>query len=377
MDVAKQNTPISLDVKTTENNVTFTVKVNSDADGTVKFQVTGPENYTLYVDVNNGKAILEDVLKVGNYTVVATYSGDSVYNSNITSKEFIIKEKQTTNVTVDIPTNIKAGDDITISIPNATGNITVTIDGNSTVIPLINGSATVKIGDIAPGSHVLEITYPGDENTSAINIVKALSVSKIKTTITLSAAKRLAVDYKAGERGAYYYAILKDADGNVLANKTCKVALNGKTYTVKTNAKGKFGIRISLRESRTYSYAVSFLGDDTYEGSFASSKLTVIKKKTSIAAKSKKFKAKTKVKKLTVKLKTVKNPYNKKTYLLKGKKLTLTVKGKKYTAKINKKGVAIFKIKKLTKKGKYKAKITYKGDKTYKASKKTIKLTIK
>ena len=377
VDVAKQNTPISLDVVTDENNVTFTVKVNSDASGTVKFQVTGEEEYNLYVDVTNGKAVLEDVLKAGKYTVTATYNGDSLYNSNITSLEFNIENKPATNVTVDIPTDIKAGDSFTISIPDATGNITVSIDGESAVIPLVNGSATVNVGNVTPGSHLIEINYAGDENHSAVSMAKTFTVNKISTVITLDNVSRHAVDLKAGEAGAYYYAILKDANGNVLANKTCSVALNGETYTVKTNEKGEFGVQINLTKAQTYTYAVAFLGDDAYDGSFAASKLTVTKKKTKITAKSKKFKATTKVKKIKVKLKTVKNQYDKTRYLAKGKKLTLTVNGKKYTAKINKKGVAKFKIKKLTKKGKFKAKIRFKGDSTYKASKKTIKITIK
>ena len=67
------NTPISLDVQTYENNAKITATVNTDATGIVKFQITGPEKYSLYVDVINGHAILEDVLKTGNYNVVATY----------------------------------------------------------------------------------------------------------------------------------------------------------------------------------------------------------------------------------------------------------------------------------------------------------------
>ena len=377
VDVAKQDTPISLDVESIGNNVTFNVKVNSDATGTVKFQITGEEEYALYVDVIGGEAVLEDILKVGNYTVIATYNGDSVYNSNITSMKFNIANKPATNITVDIPTNIKAGEDFTINIHGATGNITFIIDGVSTIIPLVNGSATANVGNVTPGSHLLEINYPCDENHSAISMSKAFSVDKITTAITLNSAARLAIDYNAGERGAYYYAILKDDKGNVLANKKCKIALNGKSYTVATDSHGKFGIEISLTKAQTYTYTVSFLGDDTHKGSFKASNLIINKKKTSIAAKSKKFNAKTKTKKLTVTLETVKNPYNKKTYLSEGKKLTLTVNGKTYTAKINKKGVATFNIKKLTRKGKYNAKITFKGDETYKASYKTIKLTIK
>ena len=46
-------------------------------------------------------------------------------------------------------------------------------------------------------------------------------------------------------------------------------------------------------------------------------------------------------------------------------KVYLKVKGKTYVAKTNKKGQAIFKLTKLTKKGTYKVVITYKGDKCY------------
>ena len=188
---------------------------------------------------------------------------------------------------------------------------------------------------------------------------------------------RVAVDYKAGERGGMFYAILKDSNGNVLANKTVQIAINGKIYKRTTNNQGRAGIRVNFANANTYSYAISFQGDDTYNAApMASSKLTVIKKKTAIRASNKVFNAKTKTKKISVILKTVKNKYNKKTYLKSGKKVTLKVNGKTYVAKINKKGVAKFTIK-ITKEGKYAAKIKFAGDKTYKASSKTILIRIK
>ena len=188
---------------------------------------------------------------------------------------------------------------------------------------------------------------------------------------------RVAVDYNAGERGGMFYAILKDSDNNVLANKTVQIAINGKIYKRTTDSEGKAGIQINLQAAGTYTYAISFTGDDTYNAApLATSKLTVTKKKTTIKATNKAFKAKTKTKKISVTLKTVKNQYDKKTYLKSGKKVTLKVNGKTYTAKINKKGVAKFTIK-ITKKGKYTAKIKFAGDKTYKASSKTIKIRIK
>ena len=51
--------------------------------------------------------------------------------------------------------------------------------------------------------------------------------------------------------------------------------------------------------------------------------------------------------------------------------------GKTYTAKTNSKGVATFKLTKLTKKGKYNAVITFAGDKYYKKATKKAKVTVK
>jgi predicted outer membrane repeat protein len=93
------------------------------------------------------------------------------------------------------------------------------------------------------------------------------------------------------------------------------------------------------------------------------------KKKTTISAKSKKFKSKAKSKKYSVVLKSGKTP-------LKNKKIYLKLKGKIYLAKTNKKGKAIFKIK-LSKKGRFKATLTFKGDSAYKSSKKTVYIKIK
>ena len=58
-------------------------------------------------------------------------------------------------------------------------------------------------------------------------------------------------------------------------------------------------------------------------------------------------------------------------------KVTLKIKGKTYKAKTNAKGKAVFKIKKLTKKGKYKAVIKFKANKYYNKATKKVKITIK
>jgi hypothetical protein len=58
-------------------------------------------------------------------------------------------------------------------------------------------------------------------------------------------------------------------------------------------------------------------------------------------------------------------------------KVTLNVNKKTITAKTNSKGKAIFKIKKLTKKGKYSATVTFKENKYYNKVTKKVKITVK
>jgi hypothetical protein len=55
----------------------------------------------------------------------------------------------------------------------------------------------------------------------------------------------------------------------------------------------------------------------------------------------------------------------------------LKVNGKTYKAKTNAKGKAVFKIKKLSKKGKFKATIKFKGNAYYNAVRKKVKITVK
>ena len=62
---------------------------------------------------------------------------------------------------------------------------------------------------------------------------------------------------------------------------------------------------------------------------------------------------------------------------MKNTKVTIKVNKKTYTAKTNAKGVATFKLTKLTKKGKYTANVKYAGSKYYNAKSVNVKITIK
>ena len=275
-----------------------------------------------------------------------------------------IADNTITGTLKDINGNALAGEIISYTIGNETN--TTETDENGAFAIAANAGDTVEI----------KFNETAKLAASEANVTMPTVAEKIDTVFEYEPAfTRVANDYSAGERGQFFYAILKDANGNPLANKTVEIAVNGPIYNVTTDDEGKAGLQVNLANANTYTYAIAFKGDDQYNGApLASSKLTLTPKTTSITASAKTFKAKA-TKTISVTLKTVKNADGK-TYLKAGKKLTLKINGKTYTAKTNANGVAKFTIK-LTKKGKYTAKVNFAGDKTYSASNKSIKVTIK
>lgn len=103
-----------------------------------------------------------------------------------------------------------------------------------------------------------------------------------------------------------------------------------------------------------------------YAGSTKTVKLVVLKGVPKVTAKAKTFKRTDRTKKYTVSL-----TYNKKA--VNGVKVTIKVGKKTYSA-FTKKGVATFKLTKLTKKGRYAATVTSLATKYYAA--KAVKTTI-
>ena len=120
-----------------------------------------------------------------------------------------------------------------------------------------------------------------------------------------------------------------------------------------------------------YNIIVEYSGDTNFYDANANGKLIVKKATPKLTAKAKAFKLKNKTKKYKVTLKDNKGN------ALKNKKVTLKVNGKTYTAKTNSKGVATFKLSKLTKKGTFTAVVTYEGNKYYKKVTKKPKITVK
>ena len=193
--------------------------------------------------------------------------------------------------------------------------------------------------------------------------IQNLSSEPIPTVITANT-----LNIKALNSGNFQVT-LTDSKGNVLANKTVSIIINGVTKKVTTDDKGIAKLSVKYSKAGTYNAVVTYMGDKTYAATVATGKITVTKKATKITAPKKKFKVKKKTKKVKITLKSEGKALAK-------KKVTLTVKGKTFKAKTNSKGVATIKVK-LNKRGTFKYKVKFAGDGAYKAISKKGKIVIK
>lgn len=210
--------------------------------------------------------------------------------------------------------------------------------------------------NLAPGSYNATVSFAGNKTHQSNSTTVRILVNALREKISINQYSFTSV-YNEGK---YITVTLNDISGKGISNKQFIVNFNGKTKKYLTNANGQIKLPISTLVPKTYKVTINFLGDEKYEPASFNITLVVKKAKPHLFASKKKFNVKTHVKKFKVTLKNNKNKVMKKV------KVYLKVKGKTYVVKTNKKGQAIFKLTKLTKKGTYKAVITYKGDKCYK-----------
>ena len=326
-------------------NTTIIVELPEDATGTVTV-VLGDSNFTK--DASKSTEIIVNGFAEGDNEIRVLYSGDNKYVPQ-SKVEVITAEK--VEITMDNAT-LSAGVPQGTNIPvfgivlpsDATGNLTVNINGKDYTQKLVKGTATITINGLAPGRYDAVITYSGDGKYN--KATSNASVSVPKTAVT---AKDFSMLYTSGSK----YTVRVTLDGKPVSGKTVTFIVNGKKSTATTDNNGYASVKINL-PPKAKAYTVSA----TCFGVKKTNKVTV---KSIVAAKNMNVKKSAKTVKIKVTLKKVNNKY------LKGKKVSLKLNGKTYNAKTNKKGVATFTvkkndIKKLKVGKKYTYKVTYGKD---------------
>ena len=326
--------------------------ISSSSDGNAIFNIPplsdeGPSSVNITgIDfkVNNGDVIVKAIAENGTDSLSIDVAQINIMNNTVEAIEDGVVAESVTVLKLESERGVLApSNEIVIS-----GN---TMDAG--IVPFEFDVTSVNDGsnvDIPSGPMVAE---------------------RIETQIVYENMTTTAVDVDTdGRVGEYFYITLKDKNGNLLKNKPIQIGFNGVVYDRTTDGNGSARLQINLKNAGTYTFAVSYLGDDEYNGSFIVAKIVVNKQKGSLTVPAKSYKASAASKTLTATFKSASGK------VVKGKKITFTVNGKSYSATTNAKGVATVKVS-LNTKGTYSFTAKFAGNTMYAAISKTAKLTIK
>ena len=248
------NITVPGDVKVGEDAVII-VNVPKDASGNVTVSV-GKDVYNAVISNGSTKVVVSG-LGAGVYNVSATFADDK-YAQNKANATVVVSKVTDYNMNVSVP-EFKEGVNSTISVDlpkDATGTVTVEIDGKKYTANVTNGTAKVNIPALSAGNHNITTTYSGD--------AKYDSMTK-KGNITVIPNVNLDVNdvvmfYHDGTR---LVAKLTDSQGKPIVNATIYFNINGVDYAKSTDDNGTASMGLNL-DSNVYAVTVTYNGSDIY-----------------------------------------------------------------------------------------------------------------
>ena len=208
------------------------------------------------VNIVNGKGTAVGVkLAAGTYDFTAAWAGNDNYNAVGDSGKFsVAKVDSIIDVAVS---DIKVGEDAVISVKllsDATGSVTVTVNGKDYTETVVNGVANVKVTDLKAGTYDVAVKYSGDNNYNAAVATSSFTVSKVDSTMDVTVN-----DIVFGGDLIVDAVLPDDATGEVV------ITVNGVDYHVSIE-NGKATGTISGLAAGDYTVTVKYVGDDKYTG---------------------------------------------------------------------------------------------------------------
>ena len=242
----------------------ITATVTNGASGTVTFFVNGK---TYVVDITDNVATLKIAdLPAGDYSVFAYYNGNEYYDISYNSTTFnVAKLASTTVVNVD---DINVGEDavINIAVPGiASGVVSVTVNGKSYNVAVVDGKGTLTLSGLASGSYDVVAKFAETDMYLASQANATFSVSKLASTTAVSVD-----DIKVGENAVINIAVPGIASGVV------SVTVGDAIYSVAV-VDGKGILTVSGLASGSYDVVAKFAETDMYLASMANATFSVSK----------------------------------------------------------------------------------------------------
>ena len=259
VNVAKANPALNVIIDSVDYGNVFTINAvltgvnNAPLDTNIIVTVNG-KNYI--VAIVNGKGTFHaDKLAAGSYNFNARFAGSNNYNEVSDSGKFnVYKVDSAIGITVK---DINVGEDAVITVKlfsDATGELTVTVNGKDYTANVVNGRATVSVSDLKAGNYDVVAKYSGDNNYNAAVATSSFTVSKVDSTMDVTVN-----DIVFGGDLIVDAVLPDDATGEVV------ITVNGVDYHVAIE-NGKATGTISGLAAGDYTVAIKYVGDDKYIG---------------------------------------------------------------------------------------------------------------
>ena len=233
--VNKADSSVDVSVEDSVYGEDVVLNISSSVPGYVAIIIDG--RYTIgYID---GEVSLElPYIAVGDHEVSVIFIGDGNYESSQANTTFTV-DKAESDVTVNIPV---IGEDYviisTIFENDATGEVTVTINGESVTAELVNGLQVIYVPGLGAGDYLVEITYSGDENYKELTTNTRFTINE---TLVLS-AEDTTLYYKNGTT----FDVAVTDDGEAVVGVDVTFTVNGDEYVRVTDSEGVASLDVNL-----------------------------------------------------------------------------------------------------------------------------------
>ena len=251
----------ALDI-TTEENASFVISVPDDFKGNVRINVDG-----ISYDGDISTLIQLPSLKAGDKSATVKFYGDDNYKDKTLSVPFKVSEAVVPPVIknkTDPSMSLKVDDNkVTVTLPgDATGNVTVCVNGKKTVLSLNSGNVVLSNVKFVEGNNAITAVYSGDDayNAAAAQANKEVPIvppEKLNPSVTIN-VKNSKITVNLPE----------DATGDVniiVNNRTSRVSINNGKAVI-SDAKFIEGNNVIV---------ALYSGDDTYYSGFNSTQVII------------------------------------------------------------------------------------------------------
>ena len=255
-------------------NTTLSIKLND-------------KEYGEYITDEDGKikVPLKNLIP-DTYLAEITFKGNEFYGKANNTSKITINKGRSSLTANDIITFYKIDENIVVTLKDNNGDpigdaeIFIDLNGVKNYTTDKNGQITLSTEGLVPNTYIANVTFEGNKIYNKSNTASKIIINKYNTKLT---ANNVITQYKVDEE---MMVILKDNYGNPVGGVSVFVDLDEEVRNYTTDENGQFTISTKGLTPDSYIVGLQFKGNDIYQESNVTAKITVDKGATDLAANS-------------------------------------------------------------------------------------------